>query len=270
MSAILVHTFKEAIRAKWLVMFTVVFFLLAVNIPFLVLLATQFLPPNYLDVYLAYLVSLSFPFLPLLALPMGATSIVDERESGVLQFILSNPISRAEFFVGKFMGLLLATTVVIVFGYGTAAILAYRISVAGYLSVGIPMAVGAALNALMLGLSLSISVLSKRRATALGLSIFAWFLFTVLSDLGFLSVILSLTNNLTYALPLIYFNPVETARLLAVVQTGGGPSQLGATGVVVVELLGDSATLVLTGSLLIWIMFTSAVSFALFRHRDPI
>ncbi|TLX97566.1 MAG: hypothetical protein E6K90_10260, partial [Thaumarchaeota archaeon] len=95
--AILTYTFKDAIRAKWLLVFAVVFFLLAVNIPMLVLLAARYLPPNYLQVYLTTLVGLAFPFIPLLPLPMGAATIVDERESGTLQYVMSNPISKVDF-----------------------------------------------------------------------------------------------------------------------------------------------------------------------------
>src|SRR5207245_10021031 len=97
-------------------MFTAVFFLLAINIPILVLSFVRYLPPNYLDVYLTYLLTLSFPFLPLLALPMGAVSIVDERESGVLQYLLSNPISSLEFYLGRYLGLLLSTSAFLLLG----------------------------------------------------------------------------------------------------------------------------------------------------------
>src|SRR5215472_13761808 len=103
--AIFIQTFKEAIRTKWLIMFTVVFLLLAVNIPTLALLIGGYLPENYVSAFLADLVAVSFPFLPLLALPMGSTSIVDERESGTLEYIMSHPISRLEFILGKLSGM---------------------------------------------------------------------------------------------------------------------------------------------------------------------
>ncbi|HYC26635.1 MAG TPA: ABC transporter permease subunit, partial [Nitrososphaerales archaeon] len=90
-SAIFGQTFKEAIRTKWLISFTIVFLLLAINIPVLVLLVGGYLPPNYLSVFLTNLVAVSFPFLPLLALPMGSTVIVDEKESGTLEYMMSNP-----------------------------------------------------------------------------------------------------------------------------------------------------------------------------------
>jgi ABC-type transport system involved in multi-copper enzyme maturation permease subunit len=264
------HTFKEAIRAKWLLMFTTVFFLLAINIPFLVLLFARYLPPNYLDVYLTYLITLSFPFLPLLALPMGAVSIVDDRESGVLQYMLSNPISKTEYFLGRYSGLLFATSAVIVLGYGIAAAVSYNVSAARYLQVTIPMAVGIALNASMLALALVASILTKRKATALGAAIFAWFLFTVLSNLGFLSIVISLSLSQQSVISLVLLNPIETARILAVQLTGGGISELGTTGLVVQNTFGKSSWIVLMSGLMGWAVGATAICFLLFRRRDPV
>jgi len=268
--AILKHTFKESIRAKWLIMFTAVFFLLAINIPILVLIFVRYLPPNYLDVYLTYLITLSFPFLPLLALPMGAVSIVDERESGVLQYMLSNPVSRMEFFLGRYLGLLLSTSAIIVLGYGIAAGISYNVSAERYLQVSIPMVVGSLLNAIMLGLALMISVISKRKATALGIAIFSWFLFTVLSNLGLLSIVVSLAFSQFSVVGLVLLNPTETARLLAVMLTGGGINELGTTGLVIQNLLGQNAAFILSETLLCWAFGATAVSFLLFNRRDPV
>ena len=68
---------------------------------------------------------MTFPLIPLLALPMGAVSIVDERESGTLQYLLSNPVTKGEFFLGRAVGLLLATTSVIIIGFGAASVVVY-------------------------------------------------------------------------------------------------------------------------------------------------
>src|SRR5438552_16774409 len=94
--AILTYTFKDAIRAKWLLVFAVVFFLLAVNIPMLVLLASRYLPPNYLPAYLTTLVGRAFPFIRLLPLPMTSSTIVHAIASGCRQSIMPTTISTVE------------------------------------------------------------------------------------------------------------------------------------------------------------------------------
>ncbi|MDA4120256.1 MAG: ABC transporter permease, partial [Thaumarchaeota archaeon] len=114
---ILAFTYREAIRTKWLIIFGIIFFLLAVNIPNLYLAATANLAEDYLPSNLGDLLSITFPLIPLLALPVGAVTIVEERESGTLQYLLSNPVTKSEFYLGKAVGLLCATTTVIIIGF---------------------------------------------------------------------------------------------------------------------------------------------------------
>ncbi len=266
--AIFVHTFKEAIRTKWLLMFSAVFFLLAVNIPMLVLLAVRYIPPDYLQIYLSYLVTLSFPFLPLLALPIGASSVVEERESGSLQYVLANPISKGDFILGKTLGLLFATSAVIILGYGAAALLAFSANLGKYLALGEIILVAVSLNTVMVGLSLVISAISRRRATALGLAIFTWFTFAVLSDLSFLTLVVNLRSGSAAVVALVLANPIEVARLVAVISFNGSQEQLSTTGNILLNALGPLALPAMVGALALWAFVAFSVSFLVFRHQD--
>lgn len=266
--AIWTHTFKDAIRTKWLLMFSAVFFLLAVNIPMLVLIAVRYIPPDYLEIYLNYLVTLSFPFLPLLALPIGASSVVEERESGSLQYVLANPISKGDFIIGKTLGLLLATSMVVAVGYGAASLLAFSASLGKYVALGEIILVAVALNAIMVALSLLISTISRRRATALGLAIFIWFTFAILSDLGFLTLVVNLRSGPASVIPLILSNPIEVTRILAVISFHGTSEQLGTTGIILTNVLGPLTLPTMVGTLCTWAIVTYSLSFLLFRRQD--
>ena len=248
-------------------MFAVVFFLLAINVPELILLGAHILPPNYFEEYLTYLVSLSFPFLPLLSLPMGSAGIVEDRESGALQYLLSNPISKIDFLLGRMIGLLISTTAVIVAGYGVAAVITYTTNVGAYGLLGVVMLIAAAINASMLGLALIISALSKKKSTALGIGIFVWFLFTVLADLGLVGTTLTITAGPQYVLPIILLNPIETASILANFQFQA-VADIGITGHIVQVVLGSSADLVLSLTLVVWIAVMFALVFLIFRKQD--
>jgi hypothetical protein len=85
---VLSFTFKDAIRAKWLIVFAVAFFLIATNLPGMLASYIHMLPPGYGLSTLNEEVLVAFPFVPLLALLVGATSIVDDRESGTMQYLL--------------------------------------------------------------------------------------------------------------------------------------------------------------------------------------
>lgn len=215
--AILAFTFREAIRTKWLIIFTLVFFLLLANIPVLFLSAAHIMPRGFLSANLNILLSGAFPLIPLLALPIGAISIVDERESGTLQYLLSNPITKSDFFLGRAAGLLLATTVVIFVGFGAAAAVVYTSNATQYADIVVTMLSATLLNAVMLALALIISEFSKRRATAMGIAMFVWFLFAADTDFGTLTYAVSLNVGRFAALFLVLLDPVETSRLANVV-----------------------------------------------------
>lgn len=266
--AIFIQTFKDAIRTKWLISFTIVFLLLAINIPVLVLLVGGYLPPNYLSVFLTNLVAVSFPFLPLLALPMGSTVIVDEKESGTLEYMMSNPISRFEFILGRLFGMAVATSSVVLLGYGLAAFIAYNANFAGYAEVGITLLVALCLNAIMLGISMTVSTLSRRKATALGIAIFIWFLFTALSNVEYLSIVSTLISGPWVALVFVLLNPIQVATLLVPGLTGVDISQQGSVGFLMAHLFHTTAWIVLSVSLFIWLLFFLALTVFVFTRQD--
>ncbi|MEM2095894.1 MAG: ABC transporter permease subunit [Candidatus Caldarchaeum sp.] len=252
--ALTIHTFLEGLRARWVMVYTVVFFMLAINVPMLVLISARYLPPDYLEAYLTGLMALSFPFLPLLSLPLAATSIVDEKENGLLEYMLSNPISRLSYLVSKLAGLFMSTTLVVVGGYFIAAVLSYGVRIDQMAAI-LPL-VGAAtlLNTIMLLLGLLISIVSKRKITAMMVGIFFWFLFTVLSDIGSLSILVSIAGAAPIVLVLAALNPIEAARLLGVYGTRNvGFTELGSIGLILRQLIGEGAPLFILSVQLIWV-----------------
>lgn len=268
--AITKRTFHDSIRAKWLILFTAVFFLVTVNVPLLVLIAARYLPPNYLAEYVASLVTISFPFIPLLGLPIGSTSIVDERESGNLQYLLSNPISKHDFFFGKMLGLISATLLVLTVGFGVAAGLSYGAGFAEYGSLIDMVLVASILDITMLGLAMIVSGVCRRRGTALSLGIFIWFIFTVISDLGFLVSVVTLKSGPAATIPIILTDPVQTAVILGVLQLGMMPTDGGSSGQAIMFVFGSSAFYVLLGTMLIWMISTLALAYVFFIKQDPV
>jgi Cu-processing system permease protein len=267
---ILTFTYKESIRTKWVLTFGIIFFLLAVDIPDLYLATSGNLPPEYLTENLSDLLSVTFPLIPLLALPMGAVSIVDERESGTLQYLLSNPVTKGEFFLGRAVGLLLATTSVIIIGFGAASIVVYTTGVSNYFSVVMIMAFAAMLNAAMLGIALIVSEFSKRKATAMGIGIMVWFLLAVVSSLDQLVISVNLRAGPKAALFLVLLDPIETARELTVYGAGLGEGQYSVGNLVALHVWKTvSQTYEYTFlSVMVWIAVTFLIGFLVFRHQD--
>jgi ABC-type transport system involved in multi-copper enzyme maturation permease subunit len=265
---ILSFTYREALRTKWLITFGLIFFLLAVDIPDLYLASAGNLPPEYLPSSLASLISVSFPLIPLLPLPVGSVSIVDERESGTLQYLLSNPVTKSEFFLGRSVGLLFATTTVIVIGFGGAAAVVYAQHLAEYAPIILIMLFAGMLNAVMLGIALIISEFSKRKATAMGVGIMVWFILAVVSSLDQLVISVSLKLGAIPALAVVLLDPVESSRLLTVFGGGLGPSQVTNSALVVSHVLRSASFEYVLLSVILWISLTFAAGFLIFRHQD--
>lgn len=267
---ILTFTYKESIRTKWVLTFGIIFFLLAVDIPDLYLATSGNLPPEYLTENLSDLLSVTFPLIPLLALPMGAVSIVDERESGTLQYLLSNPVTKGEFFLGRAVGLLLATTSVIIIGFGAASIVVYTTGVSNYFSVVMIMAFAAMLNAAMLGIALIVSEFSKRKATAMGIGIMVWFLLAVVSSLDQLVISVNLRAGPVAALSLVLLDPIETARELTVYGAGLGEGQYSVGNLVALHVWKTVASTYEYTFLSVcaWIVITFTIGYLVFRRQD--
>ncbi|HUI00108.1 MAG TPA: ABC transporter permease [Nitrososphaerales archaeon] len=267
MYAIFVQSFKETIRSKWLIMFAVVFFFLAFNLPLATLAAFNFLPQGYLSQFISTIITVTFPLIPLLPLPLGATSIVEERESGFLQYVLTTPIARTQYLAARIIGLYIATTTIIVIGFGVAAIIAFRPSLS-VLSVGYVVVASLVLNAAMLGIGMLVSVLSRRRATALGASIFIWFVFTTISDSNVLAPIFTMAHQIILLIPFILLNPVESARLVVLAHGSYSVVDLGASGMAMGSVFGSSFPIVLAITMSLWVVITFAATFLIFMNQD--
>ena len=118
--------------------------------------------------------------------------------------------------------------------------------------------------------ALVISIMSRRKATALGVAVFLWFFFTVLSDLGQLSLAVNLSAGPSAVLPLVVTNPVEISRVLAVLVIGGGAEQLGPPGLILTDLLGNSAAYYMLISLASWATASYAICFVVFSRQDVV
>ena len=158
----------------------------------------------------------SFRFVPPPALPAGATSIVDDRESGTRQYLLSNPITKPDFFLRRIAGLLLATTVVIFIGFGGAGMLTFPFGSAQFAAVAILALSASLLNAVMLALALIISEVSKRNTTAIDIAIFFWFLFTAVSGLNTLTYAVYWRESAAAGVSLVLLDRVETSCIVAI------------------------------------------------------
>lgn len=213
----------------------------------------------------AGLVHLALVFVPLMALFPAAATIAEERESGVLEYILAQPVTFAEVYVGKWAGISIAVLLSLTVGFGAAGAVAVL--------RGVPPGLIALLYAFVLLLSLSFvalgllfSTLAKSRARAITFGIVIWFVFLALGTLGVIVAFVRWGVPEQMLVAWSFINPIEAFRIGVVSSLDPDLSLLGPVGTSIVERLGSRGT---TGlallMLLLWTVVPGAVGLALFK-----
>jgi len=218
----------------------------------------------------ASLVNLVLLLVPLLALVLGAGAIAGERDRGTLAMLLSQPISPMALLLGKYAGLVLSVWAAIGLGFGAAGLLLallHPIAGVGLYLQFVLLASG--LAAAMLSIGLLISVLSASRLTAIAVGIVVWFVVVLLYDLGAIALALSFSASGETLLLATLANPVEGARILAVVGLQPDLRVLGPLGSYLVNELGTGATvLLLLVALGGWTAAPLALAARVFARQD--
>ncbi len=218
----------------------------------------------------AGLVNLCLLLVPLLALSLGAGSVAGERERGTLASLLSQPISTTELLVAKYAGLVLAVWAAIALGFGAAGVILALVNpLAGISDYFLFTLLSAGLAATMLSLGMLISVLSDGRMKALALAIVLWFVLVLFYDFAAIGVALSVSSSGRTLLLAVLANPVEGARILAIVGLEPDLRVLGPLGSYLVNEMGVATTTgLLAGALLAWTAAPLALAARVFARQD--
>lgn len=262
----------EAIRSRWLLTFTIVFGLLALLISFFGMSGLG-VGGGYqgFNRVTAGLLNLVLYLLPLIALVMGASAVAGEKEAGSLHVLLTHPVAKSEIVVGKFLGLGLALSAAILTGFGGAGIvIAWKAGTLSMLDYLLFVVLSMVLGLIFLSIALFISVLVARRAQALGLAIFVWFIMVLVYD--FLAIGVASLQQVTIVVPLLLIllllNPADMVRVLVILQLGGeatfGPT-LAALTRTISSASGDILLLVF---LVLWVVLPLLLAVMLFKRRQ--
>ena len=257
-ATILVLTQKEirdALRNRWFIAYASAFVLLSTALALLVLTSASYGGVSGFGRTAAGLVNLVLFLAPLMGLTLGAQAIAGERERGTLGYLLAQPISAAELFAGKFLGLAAALAGAVLAGFGVSTLI---LALAGPGQGGGAFTGLALLTVLLAWVSLSLGYLisshSRRTATALGIAIVTWLLLALAGGLGLMgtAIVLRLTPGTLLAITLL--NPLESYRIAAIYFLRGSLELLGPAGLVAERSFGDRTGVVLIAVLLLWLL----------------
>jgi Cu-processing system permease protein len=266
------HELTEALRNRWLQAYAGLFAVLALGVSLIGLSAVGAVGLEGYGRTTASLITLMLSLVPLAALLLGSAGLTGDREGGLLEMFLAQPLARGELILGRYAGALLAIGLATVLGFGLAGtLIGLAAGPSGglqYLAfLGIAVALAAAY--LAIGVAIAAGARSRTRATAAALAV--WFASVVFYDLVLIGAGALAGAGARVLAAALLLNPVEIARVLALLLLDPSLEVMGPVGGYVVARLGASgATGLLLASLAAWIAGPFAVALAVFETRDVV
>ena len=207
--------FLDCLQSRWLLSGGLLFAILSLAVFYgTAAIGGSFAYPP-LSVVMNSLVSLTVFLLPLLAILLSYDAFVGELEGGMLILMLTYPVTRTAFLLGKAVGQGAALFIVLTVGFAVMPIAASFAAV--------PYSVGELAGALTVTAGLvfmfaayCVSLAVRTKAQALAILILIWLAAVLLYDLGLLVAAVSFTGGLPRGVlnALMLANPASGFRLL--------------------------------------------------------
>jgi len=209
--------FRDRIRNKWVLAIALVFTAFSLIITYFGAAQQGQIGIKSVEVTITSLVSLVIYLIPLIALLLGFDAIVGERERGSLDLLLTQPITRFEILLGKYLGLAAALSLSTLTGFSLVAVLVFR----AYAWAGLYQYAGFMFSSVLLGLAFLslavwISTIARERTRASGMAIALWFFFVLVFDLLLLAALVGTADSYSGAafVYLLLLNPADIFRIL--------------------------------------------------------
>ena len=265
----------DNIRNKWIILVSVMFALLTLVVSYFGSLGSS--GWQSLGFTISGMTGLGSFLISIVAFMLGYATIIGEIERGSMSALLSLSATRLEITIGKFLGLGAVLCLTILIGYGVAGIvIAFNVSNVNYLEyltfIGITMIFGL----VFLSVALFFSTVFSKRSTALGGTIFLWFLFNIILPIVFVGLLATtidfstITTESQIIVPDWYhflnlFNPISVYSTLIGITIGPVQSS---TGAGYIPNPSWYSTGLLLGVLFVWIFVFLILAVWRFQRKD--
>ncbi len=261
--------FRDALRNRWFLFYAAAFTVLALGLSYLALFGAGLGGLAGFGRTAASLINLVLLIVPLMGLTAGATGLAAERERGTLSALLAQPVSRAEVFMGKALGLALALLASLCLGFGVAGV---ALAVGGgggdattYLGLA---GLAVLLSFAALALGLLVSALARRSAVALGLAVVLWLGMVFVGELGLMGTAVVMKLRAGELLALALLNPLQVFKMAAVLALKATPEVLGPAGLYAADVMGSWLLPALLGILAAWVALPMVAAYAVFSRSE--
>lgn len=259
---------RDALRNRWFLLFTVAFGGLALALSALIQPTVAGLQLASYSRTAASLINLVLLFVPLIGLTLGAANLVNDRETGALAYLLSQPVTRAEVLLGKYAGLALALTTSLCLGFGIAGFaLAWQGRVqdaGGYLFTVL---LSCLLGLVMLGVGFALSATAQRTSAALGGALFLWLMLVFIGDLGLMGTAIVTRLPIEGVFYLSALNPLQLFKMASILTIQANLEVLGPAGLYATAQFGAVLLPMMIAGLLLWIAVPLMLALRLFNRE---
>ena len=208
---------KESLRAKWFVVYSLVFGGMIALFFIAGVTESQVMGFSGLSRLLLMYIQITIVILPIFILITTVRSISGDRDNHILEYMLSFPISLKQYYWGKIIGrfitvylpVIFAMIIAIVYGAFKGADIPWNIF---FLYIGLLFA----LSSSFLGIAFFISSFVKSSEVALGIAFFIWIFLLAFIDIALISLMMQERFNEGLIIAISLANPMEIFRVAAI------------------------------------------------------
>jgi len=208
---------KESIRAKWFLVYSLVFGGLIALFFIAGVTESQVMGFSGLSRLLLMYIQITIVILPIFILITTVRSISGDRDNHILEYMLCFPISLRQYYWGKIIGrfitvylpVLFAMVIAIIYGAIKGATIPWNIF---FLYTGLLFSISSA----FLGIAFFISSFVKSSEVALGIAFFVWILLLAFIDIVLISLMMSQRFSEQLIIFIAMINPMEIFRVAAI------------------------------------------------------
>ncbi len=233
---------KESIRANWFIVYSIVFGGLIALFFIAGITESQVMGFSGLSRLLLMYIQVTIVILPIFILVTTVRSISGDRDSHILEYMLSFPISLRQYYWGKvfgrfitvFLPVFLAMFFAIIYGTFKGASVPWSIF---FLYTGLLFAMSSA----FLGIAFFISSIVKSSEMALGISFFVWIFLLAFIDIALISLMMQERMSTGLIISIALANPMEIFRVAAISLFDPELTVMGPVAFYILDMMSQSA-----------------------------
>jgi ABC-2 type transport system permease protein len=261
---------KESIRAKWFLVYSLVFGGLIALFFIAGVTESQVMGFSGLSRLLLMYIQITIVILPIFILITTVRSISGDRDNHILEYMLSFPISLRQYYWGKIIGrfitvylpVIFAMIIAVIYGVIKGANIPWSIF---FLYTGLLFSLSSA----FLGIAFFISSFVKSSEIALGIAFFIWIFLLAFIDIALISLMMQQRFNEQVIIFLAMINPMELFRVAAISLFDPELTVMGPVAFYILDLMSQSIFILLSISYPLFLGLAFAFfGFKIFEKKD--